>query len=220
MKIFLKKLFYKYDKVSFIISLPLNSKVLDVGCGNNSPYITKTIRPDIAYYGIDVSDYNHSELPDNHADYYCIVHPELFDKKISEFNCEFDAVISSHNLEHCQKQDSVLSAMANSLKIGGRIFLSFPAEHTVNLPSRYGTLNFYDDPTHLIIPNFESVCCILNREGVSVEKKIKKFRPLIGIIIGFFTEPFSRARKKVMIGTWSLYGFESIIWGRKTKSCE
>ena len=39
--------------------------------------------------------------------------------------------------------------MCISLKKGGILYMAFPCEESITFPSREGTLNFYDDPTHV-----------------------------------------------------------------------
>ena len=54
--------------------------MLDVGCGNNSPRIAKSIRPDIYYVGVDVGDYNQENGSIECADEYIVNRiPELSD---------------------------------------------------------------------------------------------------------------------------------------------
>lgn len=44
-------------KGGFLKTLPRGSTLLDVGCGNGSPYWFKANRPDLYYVGLDVGDY-------------------------------------------------------------------------------------------------------------------------------------------------------------------
>ena len=119
-------------KVDFLSSLPDNASILDVGCGNNSPYRVKRIVPNSKYTGIDIGDYNQTKP--NKADNYIITTAESFNNEISKFSDKFDAVISSHNIEHCNNREENLEAMLNSLKIGGKIFLSFPCSQKEEPP--------------------------------------------------------------------------------------
>jgi ubiquinone/menaquinone biosynthesis C-methylase UbiE len=97
--------------------------LLDVGCGNNSPYDIKKEYPDIIYTGIDVGDYNQTKL--NIVDNYIIVKPEYFSRAIENIPELFDTVISSHNLEHCNNRDKTLDAMIKVLKLGGYLYCHF-----------------------------------------------------------------------------------------------
>ncbi len=48
---FFARLLNPRGRKSFLKSLPSHEKVLDVGCGNNSPQIVKSVRPDVYYVG-------------------------------------------------------------------------------------------------------------------------------------------------------------------------
>ena len=212
----IRRIVNPYNKRTFILDLPHDASLLDVGCGNNSPRSCKNLRPDIRYTGIDVSDYVQAEDPRKFSDQYVIASPGDFHAKIAEFRDTFDAVISAHNLEHCNEPYEVLRAMAKALKPGGKLFLAFPAEHTDRLPSRKGSLNFYDDPTHSWLPRYKEVMSILRSENITPIVEFPKYRPVLKVLQGLAFEPLSWWRGRKMPGTWALYGFETIVWARKT----
>ncbi len=197
----------------FLSELPQRATVFDVGCGNDSPYLFKSLRPDIRYVGLDVGDYRQSHDPNSYADEYVSVPAAQFLGEIQRREGQFDAVVSSHNLEHCDDQDRVVTAMAECLRPGGRIFLAFPSAATLRFPSRVGALNFWDDPTHVRPPNYQRVLDLLGGAGVEVDFAAERFRPLTWAAVGLLMEPVSRLRKKSMVGTWALWGFETTIWG-------
>lgn len=153
------------QKDSFLSYVPKNAKILDVGCGNNSPYRVKSQRSDVFYVGLDVKNYNQENNPDFHADQYIIVPSDEFAGRINGFHDSFDAVISSHNLEHCSMPEEVLNNMLKTLKRGGLLYISFPCEESVHFPKSCGTLNFYDDPTHKRVISFENTIKIIRSGG-------------------------------------------------------
>lgn len=213
-KSLLKKYLRPLGRVDFLSTLPSNSVIFDVGCGNNSPFNTKNILPDCIYYGIDVGDYN-LRNPEC-ADFYIKTTPANFHLEILKFKNEFDAVISSHNLEHCDNRYLVLDAMLSSVRPGGYIFISIPCEQSINFPSRRGTLNYFDDSTHNDIPpNYDKLIEAIKSNGFSLRFSCKRYSPLFLRITGFVLEPLSRLLNKVLPGTWEYYGFESIIIARK-----
>lgn len=206
-----------HGKFTFVETCAPNGRLLDVGCGNDSPRLAKALRSDIYYVGLDVGDHHHSVDPNQVADEYIVVPPEAFGGAIAGLPPTFDAVISAHNLEHCNDPDAVLTSMARVLAPGGRMYLSFPSEASVNFPKRDGCLNFYDDPTHNIVPQFDRVCQTIRDAGLKIEFAARQYRPLVKRIQGLLMEPKSRAQKKVMPGTWALYGFETVIWAVRPK---
>jgi SAM-dependent methyltransferase len=206
---------------AFLSKLPRGAKTLDVGCGNNSPARTKRINPHIYYIGLDIGDYNQCTDSKTVADEYLVASRETFATEIERLVASVDAVISSHNIEHCDEPQRVLSAMCAALKPNGRLYLSFPSEASVSLPRRrFNTLNFYDDPTHSNLPSFLGIVDTLRECGLIIEKAIVRHRPLVPAVFGFMLEPISYALQRSMpLGvTWALYGFESVIWAKRPLS--
>jgi SAM-dependent methyltransferase len=202
-------------KMAFIFSIPKSAKVLDVGCGNSSPVITKTARPDLRYTGLDVCDYEQDFPASDYSEEYAVVSPENFAAEIMRRPNSYDAVICCHNLEHCTEQDQVLIAMLRALRRNGTIFLAFPCADSLRFPSREGTLNFFDDKTHTKPPDYSWILGSLREEGFKITFARRRYRPWRLFMTGLLLEPISHMKKKVIRGTWSLYGFESIIWAKK-----
>ena len=84
--------------------------------------------------------------------------------------------------------------------------MSFPDDRSVNFPSREGTLNFYDDPTHIYLPDLKEIINCLSENGMSVVKVKKGYRPFYYRFIGGGVELLSRKRGKVLPGTWAYWG--------------
>lgn len=209
----LASLFRRHRKIDFLSRLPPKSEILDVGCGSNSPYLVKSLFPDCTYTGIDVDDYRQTKP--NLADHYVIADRHRFPDSVLAFGKKFDAVISSHNLEHCDNRDETLDAMTKVVKDGGRLYISFPSEMSVTFPSREGCLNYYDDPTHKSVPpDFGAVVDFLSRRGFSILYSAKRYQPRLFWTLGLVSEPVSKCLGR-MQGTWEYYGFKSIIWAQK-----
>jgi SAM-dependent methyltransferase len=201
-------------KVSFLSTLDPKAKIFDVGCGNNSPYLTKAILPDCEYTGIDIEDYNQAKP--NLADNYIMTTPSEFSTEIAKHSHTYDAVISAHNLEHCDDRDATLHAMLAAVKINGKIFLSFPCMKSIHFPPRYGTLNYFDDYTHKTNPpDFDAVIDTLLKNNFQILFSRKQYRPKLLWMLGFLLEPFSKLKKKNLKGTWEYYGFETIILAKR-----
>jgi SAM-dependent methyltransferase len=212
-KISIASIFKSRGKGAFIQALPYKATILDVGCGNNSPFRTKSLRADLHYTGLDVGDYRQTKP--NLADEYLVASPAEFAAQLEGMG-SFDAVISSHNLEHCNDRDRVLVAMVKRLKPGGLLYLAFPSEHTIGLERRVGTLNYKDDPSHIDLPpDWNATLMCLNSEGMEVLFSAESYKPFLLSVFGAIVEPISKLRKTVMLGTWQLHGFEAIIWARK-----
>ena len=213
------KLFLRPNgKVDFLNSIPKNSFILDVGCGNNSPLLVKSFLPNSFYVGIDVGNYNNDYNVDKIADKYILSDPNYFVKSLKSIDINFDAIISSHNLEHCNDRIGVLNAMIEKLNYGGKIYLSFPSKESINFPKRIGCLNYYDDPTHKDLPpDFDFVLKTLKDNNFKVIFSKKRYKPYILRCIGIFSNLISYFTKKVHIGMYENWGFESIIIAENPK---
>lgn len=215
----LHRLAKRRGRFTFVDSLTPKSRVLDIGCGNDSPIHFKNHRPDCHYIGLDVGDYNQNPLSKNAADEYIITEPEHFHSSILRFQNQMDAVISNHNLEHCDAPGEVLAAMLKCLKPGGRLYLATPCEESIRFPKRKGTLNFFDDLTHKTVISWEETVSKIAQEGLAIEFLAKRYRPVPLATIGILLEPVSALLRKVAPAstTWSLYGFESVIWAYRPR---
>ena len=205
-------------RLSFLNNIPKNSKILDVGCGNNSAYKIKSCLPNSYYVGIDIGDYNNDNDVNLYADKYILTTPINFVESISSISFKFDAVISSHNLEHCNDRYGTLNAILDKLKDGGKIYLSFPSEKTISFPKRDGCLNYYDDPTHKDCPpNYNRVLEIIKNKSFNILFSTPSYKPFLLNRYGFFANLISYFTKKVSLGVWEWWGFESIIIAQKFK---
>lgn len=204
-----------HGRISFLYSLNREDlRILDVGCGNDSSFQIRKHFPKCYYTGVDIGDYNMTKP--HKANEYHICRPDQFSECISNLGKRFDAVISAHNIEHCNDRLGTLAAIKSVVVDEGSVFMSFPTETSVGFPSRLGTLNYFDDNTHLESPpKFSEITANLEDGGFSIVFYTKKSRPFILFLVGLFNEIWSSFSNRVMRGTWQLYGFESIIWARK-----
>lgn len=217
MRILAQRVLRLHGKDAFIAHLPSFAKVLDIGCGNRSPQRTKELRSDLYYVGLDVGDYFQSVTSLKYADEYRTTSSEKFVSEIVKEDSKFNAIISSHNLEHCSDQYGVLRAMAGALRSGGKMYLAFPCEESVGFPSRAGTLRFSDDPSHQLPPVWQDTIGHLSHFGMRVIFARKRYRPMLPFLLGMALEPVAALFRAVMpLGlTWAFWGFESVIWAEK-----
>jgi hypothetical protein len=203
------------DRYSFLKQLDPQANLLDVGCGNESSARIRRVLPLCNYTGVDI--FEDDSYKNGKNENYIIADPEKFDTAISGAGRRFDAVVSSHNLEHCNDRNKTLSAMLGSIVYGGQLFICFPSEDSVNFPARGGTLNYYDDSTHVgSPPDFSDVSNRIIESGFEIEFAARNYRPLMDRFRGFLNEPKSRKQNRLMAGTWAYYGFEAVIWARNS----
>ena len=107
---------------------------------------------------VSIGDYNQNANSARCAAEYVVVPVDDFNARMARMAGTFNAVVSAHNIEHCDDPDLTLEVMMAALKPGGRLFLAFPTEASVRFPHRRGTLNFFDDPTPKTMPSFAVLC--------------------------------------------------------------
>ena len=118
----------------FLEELIDSADVFDIGCGNDSPFRFKSVRPDIRYVRLDVAVYNHRHDPTEFADEYISVPAEDFLRAIESARTS-SMPWSARTTSSIARIQTVLSAMARALRPGGRIYLSSrrgDAEHAVS----------------------------------------------------------------------------------------
>ena len=146
-------------------------KILDVGCGNNSPSRTKRHYPKCRYYGLDKTPQHNISKED------LVSMEQFFEIDLSDINNLslvpdrfFDCILFSHVIEHLENGREVIAALLHKLVKGGIIYIEFPSPKSVNFPSMKGTLNFYDDPTHIKIYQLEEISTLFSVEEFDIIK--------------------------------------------------
>ena len=206
-----------YCKYNFLKKLNKSSEILDIGCGNvQTAKACKFFVRNSYYCGVDIQREIKKSLSNKYIDKYIICDVNQFNNSISSIPKNFDAVICTHVLEHCEDRIKKLEIFLRKLKPGGQIYLSFPSEDSIYFPSRAGTLNYFDDPTHILNPpKFNLIINTLIKNKIRIKYKEKRYRPLFLFIVGHVADLICKIRRKGSIGVWEKWGFESIIIGTK-----
>ncbi len=148
-------------------------RVLDIGCGNHSPKITRRYFPNCLYHGVDNRRWNRDDEDDRQIDRFFdldLETPGCLDQVPAGF---YDAVICSHVLEHLSQPYDLVGPMASKLAPGGVLFIEVPSRRSLRLPRAVdgwlcvrGCLNFCDDETHQSMVDLEQVAGILREKGL------------------------------------------------------
>jgi cyclopropane fatty-acyl-phospholipid synthase-like methyltransferase len=210
----LSKFYHPLALHNFVMALPEEAVVLDVGCGNNSPSRINAARPDLKVMGIDIQDISDHRVLEK----FIKTSPGEFAEAILDIG-KVDAVISNHNIEHVEMElrEKVIENMCLILKNDGLFFLATPAFRSKYLPSRGGSLNYYDDESHQGQPLRKLwLCKRIENQGLKIMSCRSSYHPFLLRLQGLKNEIKSIKTNRVLDGTWGLYGFEQIIWAKKS----
>ena len=193
-------------------------RILDVGCGNNSPTTTKHWFPGSSYSGVDITRYNNDDADMAAMDAYYEVGIDGSGYEAIPDGA-FDFVILHHVVEHMADPDPILARICRKLKPGGYIWLGFPSVKSLGLPSGEGTLQFCDDPTHIRVPTIPEISNVLLANRVTV-LHAGTSRPFLRTMLGAVLLPFAYLRKLFTgrfsgKGLWYVLGFEDHVFGRR-----
>lgn len=169
-------------------------KLLDVGCGNHSASRTKKYYPNCIYYGLDRDKNYNNDVADFKAmeKFYEVDLSCNLSKLGALPNNFFDCIILSHVIEHLINGQDIILHLLSKLKKDGIIYIEFPSQRSLYLPSMKGTLNFYDDLTHKKTYQIKEIENLLINKDLSIiesgtRRSIKKifFLPmyLLGSLI-------------------------------------
>ncbi|TFG04422.1 MAG: class I SAM-dependent methyltransferase [Promethearchaeota archaeon] len=213
LNLFLRKNLFSEFRFSLIPKFltKTDCTILDVGCGNYSPQRAKLQYPHSHYYGLDLSKNYYSstdlslmdgffELDLNKLDYSPI--PNNF----------FDLIILSHVLEHLPKGERVLLQLLPKLKSRGLIYIEYPSVRSTKLPHKKGTLNFYDDATHVRIYDNKSLSKILKIKGFEILKEgvRRDYKKILLLPILLIYDLFKYRHIKTG-HLWDLFGFADYL---------
>jgi SAM-dependent methyltransferase len=149
--------------------------ILDVGCGNHSPRITKCYLPSCVYHGVDNGRWNLDEQDDRCMDRFYRLNIEAEGALAVVPDGQYDAALCSHVLEHLDKPYELISRIAAKVKPGGTLYVETPSPRSLRLPRTHdgwlgvrGCLSFYDDETHRAPVDLGRVAGILCENGFRV----------------------------------------------------
>ena len=200
--------------------LPLSPRILDIGCANRSPSLTKRWFPGCHYSGADIQRHDLNEVDLTSIDDFFLLG---VDGSGYDFipNSSYDFVILNHVVEHMAEPGPILVSLCGKLKPGGYVWIAFPSVRSLTLPHSVDeTLNFYDDPTHVAVPDLNEIANILRANGVHVlhaGRSREGFLTRLGdvfklgkrLVKWLFTGKFSGR------GMWYILGFEDHVLGQR-----
>lgn len=213
-RLLVPKLKYLYDEYK---GNPFT--ILDVGCGNHSASIIKSVFKNSKYYGIDKENYNNSD-----DDLKLMEKFYKIDLEYGSYNDipdnSFDVIMLAHVIEHISNGLSVVEKLMPKLKKGGVIYIEFPSVKSLNFPSMKGTLHFCDDPTHKRLYDVKEISNLLLANGFKIIKA-GNLRDPVRIILFPAILISSLIRGTIGAGTfWYVLGFPDFVFARKNSMKE
>jgi hypothetical protein len=114
-------------------------------------------------------------------------------------------------IEHLPDKEILFSTIKNKLKKGGLCLLTTPNIDSINYPSAWGTLNYYDDKTHLGMPvTFQFLYDLCVHHNLRISKFRLKISSPLAYFLGLCLEPFRILLKRNLYFTWCYWGFEDL----------
>lgn len=142
--------------------------MLDIGAGNHSCTMFKYFF-NTDYSGVDISTYNNDE--DDMKKMTKYYEMDLTKLNFSEIpNEHFDLVHSAHCIEHLYNGTEVLTALLPKVAKNGFFYLEYPRIKSIYLPHKKGTLNFYDDDSHIRLYSMHELLNVFTQNGFKIVK--------------------------------------------------
>jgi SAM-dependent methyltransferase len=167
----------KHPRYCFFKGLPFAAHLLDSGCGSGGLVFWRNYdqpqRDDMVISGVDLMP--DPTYRDRLKDFVC----QDLNQAMSFESESFDAVLSSHVIEHIDNRDIYLAELARVLKPSGLVYIECPSpasalippkltltagEHSIKLPIS----NFFDDSTHLSVVTESELIRGLKKHGFTI----------------------------------------------------
>jgi SAM-dependent methyltransferase len=193
-------------------------RILDIGCGNNSPSTTKRWFPGCHYAGADIEQYNNNADDIATMDAFYLLGTDGSGYSSIPDN-SFDLVVLHHVVEHMMDPILILAAICSKLRPGGYIWIAFPSLRSLSLPSGDGTLQFCDDPTHIHVPEIREISNVLLENGIKIVHA-GRTRAFVREALGLAILPWALLKRLITgklsgRGLWYILGFEDHVFGQR-----
>lgn len=191
-------------------------KLLDVGSGNHSASKTKSLFPNCEYHGIDMQ----KDFFNDESDYAAM--SAFYEMDLTELNFStipdnnFDFIRMAHVIEHLKNGDEVIKGLIPKLKKGGYIYIEYPGKKSLKLPSMNGTLNFYDDSTHVRVYSVKELSGVLKENDFHILSSGIRRNPTFMIAMPFRVV-LNLLKGKKLLGNmfWDWLGFAEFVFAKK-----
>ena len=146
------------------------------------------------FYELDLTKLNFSSVPDHY----------------------FDGIWMVHVIEHLFNGDLVIEGLMAKLVPGGYMYIEYPGRKSTSLPSMWGTLNFYDDDSHVRIYSIAELKRLFESKGFEVLEGHTRRNWYYLLAMPFRIAGRWFQGKRLMGNIfWDLLGFAELIYVRK-----
>lgn len=206
---------YKFAALDRYLRRP-GASVLDVGCGTRSPSKTKSRYPGCVYDGLDMNrEYGLDERDFALCRTFYMINLENISELAQIPDSSYDVVVSTHVIEHVHNSPAVILELCRKLKPGGVIYLETPSERSLRLPSMPGTLNFYDDGTHVHLWRMAELREVVERGGCTVLNSgyARMARRVILTPASYIYRRLTRQQPAIAL--WDITGFAHFVLAKR-----
>ncbi len=191
-------------------------RLLDIGAGNHSASNAKKWFPACEYHGVDLDkNYNNDERDFRLMTAFYEMNLEALNFTAIPDNY-FDCIIMAHVVEHLSNGDAVIEGLLPKLRQGGMIYVEFPGLRSTTLPRMKGTLNFFDDDTHVRIYSRQEFYNLFMRHKLQVVAGgLWRRWHSIALIPVKIPHNLIKYRRVVPSIFWDLLGFAEYVVARK-----
>lgn len=195
------------------------ARILDVGCGNHSPTVTKQYFPHCRYEGVDRERWNRDEHDDAVMDAFHEIDLDCPEQLGVLPSAAYDLVICSHVLEHLRDPWAVIPELARTVKPGGFLYIEVPSERSLRLPRARtgffgirGCLHFEDDPTHRGLVSPDRAAALLDKAGLRMIRRGKRFLLRRVILLPLYALAGLALRGYIPASVvWDVLGFADVL---------
>jgi SAM-dependent methyltransferase len=170
--------FQFHPRTAFLKMLPTDACVADIGAGDGSLSVfrkwPKPLRTDLRLHAYSIEKGEHF---DNFQSY------EISDWNVSPPKFEgikFDGIVCAHFIEHISDPTSFAEWAGRKLVKGGRAYVEWPSEASLELPSREELLEagvplvisrYHDDSTHSTLPERAKMIDAFEVNNLEIEQQ-------------------------------------------------
>jgi trans-aconitate methyltransferase len=190
--------------------------LLDIGAGNHSASKTKKWFPNCEYHGLDLNkNYNNDE--NDFKLMQSFYELNLEDLNLDSVpNAHFDFIMMAHVIEHLKNGDQVLVKLLAKLKPGGYLYVEYPGIRSTRLPRMKGTLNFFDDDTHVRVYSLTELYNLFLKNNTEIIKGgTRRYMPNILMMPLKVIHNLIKYGKILPSIFWDFFGFAEFILIKK-----